>query len=161
MVHEVNAQKEAAKKAQTIDENWSLSQFWYTEDSMNILAREVIEAISDLKPNAKIACLSCPSLFRALLRIQGVFNTFHPYLYEFDTRFETGNEDHFVYYDYNRPLDIPHGHTKKFDIVIVDPPHLADSCFVSYGMTINSILKKRTDKIIFCTGVKMSDLVKI
>jgi predicted methyltransferase len=90
---------------------------------------------------------------------QGVFTSFHPYLYEFDTRFRTGNEEHFVHYDYNKPMNFPTNHTKKFDLVVADPPHLSDACFVSYGLTINSILKDRKDKIIFCTGVKMSDLV--
>jgi aromatic ring-opening dioxygenase LigB subunit len=88
-----------------------------------------------------------------------VFTSFHPYLYEFDTRFQVGNEEHFVHFDYNKPLDFPIGHQKRFDIVIADPPHLSDSCFVSYGLTINTILKDRQQKVVFCTGVKMAELV--
>lgn len=65
-----------------------------------------------------------------------------------------------MHFDYNKPLDLPVSHQKHFDIVIADPPHLSDSCFVSYGLTINTILKDRQQKVIFCTGVKMAELVR-
>ncbi|KAI6177563.1 Protein-lysine N-methyltransferase GPUH-LOCUS10829 [Aphelenchoides bicaudatus] len=161
MVREVTEQKQEMEQSSGTDvaEDWSLSQFWYTEESMNILANEVLAAIEHLKPNAQIACLSCPTLYQSLLRVEGVFTDFHPSLYEFDTRFQAGNEEHFVHFDYNKPLDVPGNHFKRFDMVIADPPHLSDACFVSYGLTINSILKDRQQKVIFCTGVKMADLI--
>jgi len=67
----------------------SAAQFWYTEETAGNLAKEVVEAAG---PNGRIACIACPSLFRAL-RMK------HPdakaHLFEVDLRFEvsTGRSD--------------------------------------------------------------------
>ena len=61
---------------------FSAVQFWYTEETAGILAKEVVEAAG---PSGRIACIACPSLFRAL-------RTKHPdanaHLFEVDLRFE-------------------------------------------------------------------------
>ena len=63
-------------------------QFWYTDETAGTLAREVVEAAG---PSGRIACIACPSLFRAL-------RTHHPdakvHLFEVDLRFEVGSNLH-------------------------------------------------------------------
>ena len=58
------------------------AQFWYTEETAGVLAEEVVQAAA---PIGRIACIACPSLFRAL-RMK------HPdakaHLFEVDLRFE-------------------------------------------------------------------------
>ncbi|CAG2121124.1 unnamed protein product, partial [Medioppia subpectinata] len=59
-------------KLTDIEENWQLSQFWYTEDTARYLCDEVMHAlgVSDDPKTApikrSIACISCPTLFDAL-----------------------------------------------------------------------------------------------
>ena len=57
-------------------------QFWYTDETAGTLAKEVVEAAG---PSGRIACIACPSLFRAL-------RTYHQearaHLFEVDLRFE-------------------------------------------------------------------------
>lgn len=57
-------------------------QFWYTEDTASVLAKEVVEAAG---PSGRIACIACPSLFQQL-------RAGHPgasaHLFEVDLRFE-------------------------------------------------------------------------
>lgn len=44
-------------------ENWQLSQFWYSLETCAILRDEVLDQTMG---NASIACVSCPSAFFAL-----------------------------------------------------------------------------------------------
>ena len=57
-------------------------QFWYTEETAGILAKEVVEAAG---PSGRIACIACPSLFRAL---REKFPDARAHLFEVDLRFE-------------------------------------------------------------------------
>lgn len=57
-------------------------QFWYTEETAGILAKEVVEAAG---PSGRIACIACPSLFRAL---RGKYPDARAHLFEVDLRFE-------------------------------------------------------------------------
>ena len=60
-------------------------QFWYTDETAGTLAKEVVKAAG---PSGRVACIACPSLFRAL-------RTHHPeartHLFEVDLRFEVGS----------------------------------------------------------------------
>ena len=70
-------------------------------------------------------------------------------LLEFDKRFEIYGED-FVFYDYNKPLDLPRDLEKNsFDIVLADPPYLADECLSKTAETAKFLTK---EKVLLCTG---------
>ena len=57
-------------------------QFWYTEETASVLAKEVVEAAG---PSGRIACIACPSLFRELRAAHPDANA---HLFEVDLRFE-------------------------------------------------------------------------
>jgi hypothetical protein len=102
-----------------------------------LLAQEAIE-----QSNGPIACVSTPSVFRGLkvipiqrsqsnLRvtlIQRAKATQTCYLLEYDTRFRCYGQQ-FVFYDYNKPLDIPEELHHKITFIAVDPPFLSEDCF--------------------------------
>ena len=73
--------REAAADKDPFAEDWGLSQFWYTKETASKVAAEATRAAK----GGRIACLACPSLFRALQEQ-------HPdavaTLFEFDRRFE-------------------------------------------------------------------------
>ena len=67
---------------------------------------------------------------------------------EYDRRFETYGND-FIFYDYNNPLEIPEELKESFDLVVADPPFLAEECLQKTAQTIKFMAK---DKILICTG---------
>lgn len=44
-----------------------MSQFWYSEETADALAKECLRA---LEGEGKIACISCPTLFRSIKKLQ-------------------------------------------------------------------------------------------
>jgi EEF1A lysine methyltransferase 1 len=71
-------------------------------------------------------------------------------LFEYDKRFEIYGND-FVFYDYKEPLNFDQNLNDFFDLIIVDPPFLADECQIKTGMTIKKV-GKSNHKLIVCTG---------
>ncbi|ODN02357.1 Protein-lysine N-methyltransferase N6AMT2, partial [Orchesella cincta] len=104
----------------TFPEDWQLSQFWYDEKTSKTLANEVLRQAQ----KGKIACLSCPSIFRACENAENV------HLFEYDRRFQAfGSLFHF--YDYSDPENIPNTlATQPFPVVMCNliPPFLPKRC---------------------------------
>ncbi|KFM61925.1 N(6)-adenine-specific DNA methyltransferase 2, partial [Stegodyphus mimosarum] len=135
-----------------VEEDWKFSQFWYDETTAKTLARIALKAAGE---NGKIACVSCPSAYAQIKEL-------HPdsdghYLFEYDKRFQERFPEHFVYYDYNYPLNIDKKFKSYFDTVIVDPPYLSEECLQKTSETVQYLTK---EKIVLCTGAVMEDCAK-
>ena len=79
-------------------------------------------------------------------------------LLEYDRRFEIYGDD-FVFYDYNKPLELPKAlQTEPFDLVIADPPFLSEECLQKTAQTIKLLAK---GKILLCTGTLIDKAIKI
>ncbi|XP_006894161.1 PREDICTED: N(6)-adenine-specific DNA methyltransferase 2 [Elephantulus edwardii] len=132
-----------------IEENWQLSQFWYSQETALRLAEEAIAVAGE---GGRIACVSAPSVYQKLRELhRGDIST---YLFEYDRRFAVYGEE-FIFYDYNNPLDLP----KKivahsFDIVIADPPYLSEECLRKTSETVKHLTQ---NKILLCTGAIMEE----
>ncbi len=50
------------------------------------------------------------------------------HLFEYDERYSARGD--FSLYDYNRPDDVAPELRGAFDVVVADPPYLADECFL-------------------------------
>jgi hypothetical protein len=67
------------------------SQFWYTDEFSNLIAQEAINVARERNPRSendpplRIACLSAPSAFKGLKRINA--EDVQPFVFEFDKRF--------------------------------------------------------------------------
>uniref|UniRef100_UPI00358FC356 EEF1A lysine methyltransferase 1-like isoform X1 n=1 Tax=Myxine glutinosa TaxID=7769 RepID=UPI00358FC356 len=131
-----------------VEEDWHLSQFWYTSDTSLRLARE---ALSSAGPAGRIACISSPSVYFKLKDLQKFTRPdISLSLLEFDQRFLTTVGNDFVFYDYNKPLMLPAGlPCHSYDVVLADPPYLNEECLTQVAKTIQLLAK---DKIILCTG---------
>ncbi len=71
------------------------------------------------------------------------------FLLEYDRRFAVYGEQ-FSFYDYNNPLELAGSlqeHT--FDLVVADPPFLAQECMEKTAITVKFLAKS---KVLFCTG---------
>lgn len=108
-------------------EDWQLSQFWYTDNTADILAEALLEGADR---NTVIAVVSAPSVYAAILRKpKEQVPTEHIYLFEYDTRFEllAGNR-HYIFYDYVQPLEFTNELKGKVDRLLIDPPFLHNTC---------------------------------
>lgn len=108
-------------------EDWQLSQFWYTDETADILAQSLLEGADS---NTVIAIVSAPSVYAAIKRRSASeVPTDHIYLLEFDKRFELlAGKEHFVFYDYQSPTGFDDKIRGKVDRLIIDPPFLNEDC---------------------------------
>ena len=94
----------------------------------------------------RIACLSCPTLYKKLRELKP--ETCTALVLEYDTRFNVYKED-FLFYDYNEPLALPAHLEKSFDLVVADPPFLSEECLEKTAQSIKFLAKH---DILLCTG---------
>ncbi|KAK7478864.1 hypothetical protein BaRGS_00029845 [Batillaria attramentaria] len=132
-------------------EDWQLSQFWYDEETASRLAREALNVAG---ATGRIACVSSPTAYKKIkeLKPDGV----QVYCLEYDERFKAFGED-FVFYNYNEPVKLPQELKNSCDVVLADPPFLAEECLCKTAITIRYLMK---DKVILCTGFVMKDLAE-
>lgn len=128
-----------------IEENWQLSQFWYTDETALSLAKEALRLAGE---DGKIVCISCPTLYRKLKDMSCPNGT---KLLEFDTRFSCYGDD-YIFYDYKDPLALPKDWKGTFDVVVVDPPFLSEECLSKAAETVKFLEPKF---IVLCTGAVM------
>ncbi|XP_037646610.1 EEF1A lysine methyltransferase 1 [Sebastes umbrosus] len=138
-----------------MEEDWRLSQFWYSDETATRLAEE---AVREAGEGGRIACVSAPSVYQKLK--QGVVDgsdRVSVAVLEFDRRFAAYGED-FIFYDYNEPLSVEASvAAQSFDIVIADPPYLSEECLSEVAKTVKYLSK---GKVLLCTGLTMAELAK-
>jgi len=146
-----------------VSEDWQLSQFWYTESTASALA---LEALSAAGPSGRIACVSCPTLYKAIVDAlrknpsteaeaadasasddggSSVSSTLpRAIVLEFDRRFAKWGRD-FVFYDYQDPSipELPVDWRNSFDVVVCDPPFLNEECAAATWKAAVETLGKR------------------
>ena len=131
-------------------EDWQLSQFWYSPETAETLAKEALAAAGE---GGSIACISCPTLYHRLREVKP--DHVKAVILEFDQRFSKYGED-FICYDYNTPLKLDSGYEHAFDVVFADPPFLSEECISKTVKTIKFLAKS---KIIVCTGATMEEFL--
>ena len=139
-----------------IDEDWELSQFWYTKETAdNIIL--LIGKYAKKHKKENIALLCAPSLYRAYLRNKDELENLNFALFEYDKRFSIFGEG-FNFYDLNKPLEIDSKHHKKYDIIIADPPFLNKETVQKVAESMKLISNEGSMKI-FITGLQVQDAV--
>ena len=156
-------------------EDYQLSQFWYSEEtgvSLANLSRELAAEIllSEKKSatssssgddnadrKAIIACLSCPSVFKALLAVEKdspLAVKVDAFVFEFDKRFEVFG-DKFVFYDYNYPKNLPTELLGQCDVILIDPPFLNRDTLEGFTKTVSLLQRSSSTRVLLCTGSVM------
>lgn len=138
-------------------EDWGLSQFWYTDATAATLADALAAAVAS--PHAKalprVACVACPSLFRAL-RVRHS-TTVDAHLFEHDDRLAALGP--YTRYDFNAPLEVPQELVGVFAAVAADPPYLAPKCFVQTAVTVRALRASPAAITLVMTGAVMRGAV--
>ncbi|CDR40820.1 CYFA0S05e04852g1_1 [Cyberlindnera fabianii] len=149
-------------------EDWQLSQFWYSDNTADILADELLEGADD---DTVICIASAPSVYAAIKkRDADTLPTQQIWLLEFDKRFSALAGDKFGFYDYNHPLELPEAIKGKVNRLLIDPPFLEEQCQTKSSQSAHALLSKdKTSKtkngvlkyrLISCTGERMRDVIK-
>ncbi len=134
-----------------IDEDWELSQFWYTKETAdNIILLIGKYAKKHKKENIVLLC--APSLYRAYLRNKDGLENLNFALFEYDKRFSIFGEG-FNFYDLNKPLEIDSKHHKKYDIIVDDPPFLNKETVQKVAESMKLVSNEGSIKI-FITGYR-------
>ncbi|KAK2840150.1 hypothetical protein Q5P01_013890 [Channa striata] len=138
-----------------VEEDWRMSQFWYSDETAAQLAEEVVR---EAGAGGRIACVSAPSVYQKLK--QGVVegsDRVSAVVLEYDRRFATYGDD-FIFYDYNEPLSLPASVApQSFDVVLADPPYLSEECLSKVAKTVKHLSK---GKVLLCTGAIMENHAK-
>ncbi|KAF2685884.1 hypothetical protein K458DRAFT_336727 [Lentithecium fluviatile CBS 122367] len=145
-------------------EDWNASQFWYSDETATILARQLLDGATD---ETRISVVSAPSTF---IQLKNLLNsgeyTCKPKLtlLEYDERFAVFKE--FVQYDFQQPVKLPAELKGSFDRIICDPPFLSDDCQTKAALTVRWLAKSWTPaeapdalRLIVCTGERMETLI--
>ncbi|KKY36358.1 putative n-6 adenine-specific dna methyltransferase 2 [Diaporthe ampelina] len=128
---------------ETFGEDWNESQFWYSDETADLLARQLLDGATS---ETSVAVVSAPSVFVALK------NILHDY------RFGVFSEFHF--YDFMQPVKLPASLKGSVDRIICDPPFLSDDCQTKAALTVRWMAKPAPDvRLIVSTGERMENLV--
>lgn len=155
----------------TIDlfqEDWQLSQFWYSDETSNILGKALLEGADE---DTVIVIASAPAVYAAIKNFpEEDIPTKHIYLLEFDNRFKVLGNDYFFQYDYNFPDQIPEVLRNKCHRLLIDPPFLEEECQQKSSQAARNLLIKDKTlktkggelqfKLISSTGERMNEVVK-
>ncbi|CBX98452.1 hypothetical protein IAQ61_010538 [Plenodomus lingam] len=141
-------------------EDWNASQFWYSDETATLLARQLLVGATD---ETRIAVVSAPSAFIQLKNILAsgeIKCRPHMTLLEYDERFAVFKE--FVRYDFEKPIQLPAELKASFDAIICDPPFLSQDCQTKAALTVRWLAKSWTQdalRLIVCTGERMENLI--
>ncbi|XP_017010475.1 protein-lysine N-methyltransferase CG9154 [Drosophila takahashii] len=135
------------------EEDWQLSQFWYSTETKHTLRDVVGKLLAERKADSgafHIALLSCPSLYKD---IRNIHDNVH--IFEYDQRFEAYGTD-FVFYDFNcvgNNPDYLKEHHRQYDLILADPPFLSQECIAKTCEIINRLQRHPSEcKLILCSG---------
>lgn len=146
-------------------EDWQLSQFWYSDSTADLLADVLLDGANE---DTVIAVVSAPSVYAAIQkRPANEIPTKHIYLFEYDQRFELmAGKKHFAFYDYKDPLKFDSPARGKVDRLLIDPPFLNEDCQTKSSITAKALLVSESERkvnqdtrLISCTGERMHDVI--
>uniref|UniRef100_A0A1A9X292 Protein-lysine N-methyltransferase n=1 Tax=Glossina brevipalpis TaxID=37001 RepID=A0A1A9X292_9MUSC len=134
------------------EEDWQLSQFWYSSETKGVFGKIVQQILHAADVSSThgfhIALLSCPSLYKTIKDIHDTVRIF-----EYDKRFAAFGDD-FVFYDFNEGCNANNlrQFNQQYDLIVADPPFLSEECITKMCKIIEVLLKPSA-KVIFCSGV--------
>ncbi|WZH46522.1 Protein-lysine N-methyltransferase EFM5 [Fusarium acuminatum] len=138
-------------------EDWNESQFWFLDETALALADQLLDGVSS---SSTIGVVSTPSVFIALknrLRLWPIEDRPRLVLLEHDHRFSVFPE--FVFYDFQRPLQLPGNLKGSLDSVIIDPPFFSSDCQTKFALTGRWLVKPKSPRVIVCTGERMAPII--
>ena len=143
------------KSNEDMGENWSLNQFWYTNEcSDNIMDR--VSKYSNSNQIKNIAIICAPSLYNSYKRKEEQFKDIQITLFEYDKKFSEFGKD-YVFYDANEPLQIEKQYHHCYDMVIADLPFINEYFVKNVSETMRLLMKNENTPIIYILGYQVKN----
>ena len=142
-----------------LDEDFGMSQFWYTSLFSRLLAHEALTLGGSRQPEQPVTlvCIACPSIFQQLYAHRSA--TTRVWLLEYDARFAR-YEPFFVHYDLHQPLhNLPAQLVHAADCLIVDPPYINIDT-LSLAMQTAHHLARPAARLIVNTGAVLRERIE-
>ncbi|CCT67460.1 probable NADH2 dehydrogenase (ubiquinone) 40K chain [Fusarium fujikuroi IMI 58289] len=133
------------------------SEVGFLDETAFALADQLLDGASS---SSTIGVVSTPSVFIALknrLRFWPIEDRPKLVLFEHDHRFSVFPE--FVFYDFQRPLQLPAHLKGSLDSIIIDPPFFSNDCQTKFALTGRWLVKPKSPRVIICTGERMATIV--
>jgi len=112
-----------------------MNQYWYSKHTIDVLVEQIMAV------GGRVAFLSTPSLYYSLPS-EGRSRS---KCLDFDK--ETfGKNPGFVFYDFNKPEDLPSELHGTFDLAVIDPPFITHEVWAKYADAAKLLLKPGVDK---------------
>ena len=157
--HQQSAQ--AAQREQSLDEDFGMSQFWYTPAFSSLVAHEALTLGGSRQSDqpVTIVCIACPSIFQQLHPHRSSLT--RVWLLEYDARFARYSP-FFVHYDLNQPLHgLPPHLVHSADCVIVDPPYLNIQTLSLAMQTVQQMARTEpAPRLILNTGAVLRERIE-
>uniref|UniRef100_A0A7S3I0D0 N6-adenine methyltransferase n=1 Tax=Favella ehrenbergii TaxID=182087 RepID=A0A7S3I0D0_9SPIT len=111
-----------------------MNQYWYSKPTIEFMAREVEQQCGNEGDGC--AFLSTPSIYFSL-KDKGV--KARSKCLDFDTAFN--KDPNYVFYDFNRPEDLPEELCGTFHMVVIDPPFITREVWEKYTAAAKRLLR--------------------
>lgn len=132
---EENARLPAVSENRWVSEDFGLSQFWYSVETAEAIAKE----IQDKANGGHIALMSAPKAMVGFKNIDPCRDNL--YIFEYDRRFAEVYPIEYVYFDFNEPELVPEHLHHSFDFIHFDPPYLNANTLKKYKQTLELLAK--------------------
>lgn len=125
----------------TYTEDPDYNQYWYSPNTIRVMIEEIEQLDGD------VAFLSTPSLyFSASEQCRS-----RSKMFDFDKKWNC--DPNFVFYDFNKPEELPESLLHTFDVAVIDPPFITEDVWIKYGRAAELLLRKHDECKIICTTV--------
>jgi hypothetical protein len=154
----------------SLDEDFGLSQFWYTPEFSAQMAHEAVtlggrraadQDDSAAEPAAiTIVCIACPSIYQSIISLQSC--NVRCFLLEYDLRFAVYSP-FFVHYDLHAPTaGLPEALLHRADFILADPPYLNADTLSLVMQTVELLRRHDGDgcRVIVNTGAVLRDKLR-
>jgi hypothetical protein len=136
-----------------IKEDGDHNQYWYSSYTIKQMVDDITAT------GGRVGFLSTPSIYFSLedeLRKDC-------FVFDFDKQWESDRG--FVFYDFNKPDELPAELLRSFDMLVIDPPFITHEVWRKYGDTAKLLLKAgptedNASKVICTTVIENADLLK-
>lgn len=142
------------ERVQLLQEDWRMSQFWYSPETAHTVADEVFSLLNQFSADdaldgpPSVACIACPTLF---VYLKKMYPNVSAQLLEYDKRFGQYGSD-FTFYDYNLPDELPQAMKHAYQVIVADPPYLSEECLEKVAQTVAFLAHPGKAFLLLLTG---------
>ena len=130
-----------------VSQDPNYNQYWYSPHTISVMVEEIEHL------GGEVAFLSTPSLYFSVSEQCRSRSK----IFEFDKKWSS--DSNFVFYDFNKPEELPESLWHTFDVAVVDPPFITEDVWIKYGRAVELLLRKHDESKVICTTIPENESV--